>query len=107
MSKQRSTIIGIMFIGSVLLGSACKDEGNQVTNCSEALNNLYDIGCAIFVDGDQVSRYDAIEGCQDERDQAEAFGCMTIRQSALDCLAGADTCGECDSQMTQYNNCMG
>ena len=65
---------------------ACSDDDGAT--CSSALNNFYDQGCSMFVDGDQLSRQEAIEGCKDSSSFYHDCGCGGVFQNVLDRTTG-------------------
>jgi hypothetical protein len=103
---KRIAILGLAVMGA--LAGAC-DKGGSSVSCGDAMDNLYDEGCAISYGGTLVSEADAVTGCADERDLAKEAGCLAEFKATLGCmndLADGD-CAGCDGDWGDYNSCMG
>jgi hypothetical protein len=74
-------------------------------SCEESMDHLYEENCALFIDEQQISKSDAIDGCEDDLDSAEDRDCDAEYYDVLDCLVRIDECDECSDEFEDYNDC--
>ena len=98
---MKKLVLCLSVVGATV-GLGC---GSDEATCRSALENAYSQGCAIGVGGDQLSRSEAIDGCESEYVPSE---CKGVKQEALECLADikGGECDSCDGRMSAYNRCM-
>jgi hypothetical protein len=91
----------------VLAASGCDDE--KSISCKGAMDNLYDAECAIFSDGYMVSEDDAVDGCEDTKDDAKDEDCYSEFKELLNCLNDIEDgdCEDCNGEWTDLYTCMG
>jgi hypothetical protein len=96
--------LGVIFLGLAL--GACS---SKHADCNEAVSHMYDMGCAILIDGQELSRSEALNGCIEGLPNIKNCGCFGQYQDLLDCLAGIGQgqCSACTAEFTAFNTCFG
>ena len=103
--KEMARVLITAAIALSLALGGCLPKSKK-TSCSDALGHFYAEGCAIFIDEEQLSEREAVDGCKDEKDYAADVGCKEEYQDLLDCLEDADICDECNYEFDDYNYCI-
>jgi hypothetical protein len=105
---KKLIVVGSVFLLSLALFSlsACSDDDK--TSCSDAVGHFYDQGCVLIINGDTVSRNDAIQGCNEEASYAAQCGCGGIYNNLKECFASIpqEGCNNCDSELQSYEDCV-
>lgn len=96
-------------LAMLAMAAACKEEESGPPTCAKAMDNVYAQGCT-FVDGDgnPISAAQATSSCEGWRSQAQTWGCMTVFDTLVDCLATMAhlDCHACDAVMTSLAECL-
>ena len=109
-------LIVLAFISVVaMFGTAggCDDSGGSSVSCESALDNFYDADCTlimVYYDGYEfVSESEAVEGCEDTKEDAKEEGCTKEFNEALRCMNNAedeDDCDDCDNELEDMYTCI-
>ncbi|MDD5309634.1 MAG: hypothetical protein PHU25_20135 [Deltaproteobacteria bacterium] len=106
---MRITSLFVVAAAAMLVGLAvagCKDE-ESTPSCEEAMDNMYSQNCAMVVNDVQISKAEAINGCEDSANDVETCECQDEYDNMRECLAGLDACDDCATEFSKYNDCMG
>lgn len=110
--KRRNLLAVIVLLAAAVLSATCaipdpaKDGENNGPTCESAMDNLYNRGCTISSNGYAVARADAINNCEDDANNASSCECDSERDDLLGCLYDLSECNDCDTEFSNYNNCM-
>lgn len=108
MRAQSLLVAGLVAVCFAFAAAGCDEE--KSLSCDDAMDTLYDAECAIFVDGYLVSEDDAVDGCEDMRDDAKDEDCSPEFKDLLNCLNDVEDsadCEDCNGEWTDFYDCMG